>query len=880
MDWLPRPNVVDHPLPDVVCLSKDEDYDHQDWATYPQRQRWKDRVVSAWIAFFQAPPADFLPFLERWLFWAPLEQILNVGDLSAIEHVADIDGRACITVKAALDQLISIHTLRPNLEGYGMHKAFYIQYNPVQLKELPHSWKHLSLSEFCITHPYLFSDPRSQPLVWATELLHDISTTTFQQCNNSGGGGLGRGSVKWLYQDCSKIGIRQPDELCQQSFDRFRSTNWCPWDVAVLSRKYSPTLCFYISQFGRPTPWREHLTEANSSNTSHEHEARESDVPQNLICTTQRCVFARIDNETYTTAHAPGCSGCDELSVSRHELSDLLKAEQIPLTSLEQNSDGALQLSLYSHSGIGRKRPYIAFSHVWADGLGNLRDNAIPGCQAKSLQDLVDKRKFVRRFRRRRHATAIVPRRTREREEKLEAEAQSRWEARDDWPEHYWLDTLSVPPDALEDSQHQQKLAIHKMRETYEQAEAVVVLDAWLRCCSATVTSPLETLSRIITSPWTRRLWTLQEGVLPKTLLFAFEDSLEDADVVAKELRRLFEPGVPLWLTDEGPFELQPWYYQALGAEVQCQYYNLRRKEAETLASKAGLGYYNSLSMTGIRAALQFRSTSVDSNEALCLSVLTNISVKTLCHVKASNRMMRYWLLLQSVDVKMLLWIFQRLDEENFRWAPSTLLHNPISLRQLDTIAPVIKDRYGWKTAQVTKHGLVVHAKAIILRLEHKIRANYAFRVEFSNMKAVVIRHSWLPTDEAPRGEKLEPFMLRHRRDYNLAILFFREGKLSYSKISTGVLVGLLDRNTIANRVQYLEPVTVHVENNNWVPTDPKVNWWGKQALFTVHGVTRKRKGGYRQFDDDSDHDEVYQIPDRKSSRIIQGEIIEKWLVR
>jgi hypothetical protein len=71
-----------------------------------------------------------------------------------------------------------------------------------------------------------------------------------------------------------------------------------------------------------------------------------------------------------------------------------------------------------------------------------------------------------------------------------------------------------------------QKIALQKMRQTYKDATAVLVLvlDSWLLSCEVSRKPETETLMRIFNSPWNRRLWTFQGGALPKSRMFQFGD--------------------------------------------------------------------------------------------------------------------------------------------------------------------------------------------------------------------------------------------------------------------------------------------------------------------------------------------------------------------
>ena len=65
--------------------------------------------------------------------------------------------------------------------------------------------------------------------------------------------------------------------------------------------------------------------------------------------------------------------------------------------------------------------------------------------------------------------------------------------------------------------------ALNRMKSTYKCAEKILVLDTSLEIVDSSV-SPEEGLIRIRYSPWSSRLWTMQEGRLGLNLYFQFRD--------------------------------------------------------------------------------------------------------------------------------------------------------------------------------------------------------------------------------------------------------------------------------------------------------------------------------------------------------------------
>jgi hypothetical protein len=65
-------------------------------------------------------------------------------------------------------------------------------------------------------------------------------------------------------------------------------------------------------------------------------------------------------------------------------------------------------------------------------------------------------------------------------------------------------------------------MAVKKLGLVYERAEHVLVLDASLMSYNFRNLDVAEQIVRVFTSSWTRRLWTLQEGAIARSLYFQF----------------------------------------------------------------------------------------------------------------------------------------------------------------------------------------------------------------------------------------------------------------------------------------------------------------------------------------------------------------------
>ena len=172
-------------------------------------------------------------------------------------------------------------------------------------------------------------------------------------------------------------------------------------------------------------------------------------------------------------------------------------------------SAGEIPVVVYDGRQLSTRRapegPYVAISHVWADGLGSTSETGLPTCQVSRIAAL---------------ARELVPNGA------------------------FWIDGLCVP-----EARHLRKRAIRLMAQTYRGAEKVVVLDAGIRTHCTLSSSPAENVLRIKTSVWMQRVWTMHEAFLARELHFEFLDGLVAGSTIRQGLDRLSAPldGLRWW---------------------------------------------------------------------------------------------------------------------------------------------------------------------------------------------------------------------------------------------------------------------------------------------------------------------------------------------
>ena len=113
-------------------------------------------------------------------------------------------------------------------------------------------------------------------------------------------------------------------------------------------------------------------------------------------CSDQRCVTAQIDEPSYRTLHDTEARTCSNLGPNTEDLCKVVEGQAE--SSISTGSNGIAMISRAAGgSSLALEtvrwqpgRPYMAFSHVWADGLRNTQENTLPGCE-KEPEDILEK---------------------------------------------------------------------------------------------------------------------------------------------------------------------------------------------------------------------------------------------------------------------------------------------------------------------------------------------------------------------------------------------------------------------------------------------------------------------------------------------------------
>ena len=411
--------------------------------------------------------------------------------------------------------------------------------------------------------------------------------------------------------------------------ERFRRSGWCPSQIEIMMRSSTSlqSLHFFAS-----------MQESISAG-------------RHGRCNNQKCLAYQTDFEDYAPQHVTANCRCKDVCVDMSSLHTVLTFGALPLLRIrEAETLDELTVELVA------SRPntcYLALSHVWADGLGNAKANALPRCQLLRFS------RMIRSLR-----VKLSP-------ENAQTELL------------FWCDTLCCPIAPVEAKNQ----VLAHMKNIYERATCVLVLDASIQRYMSEAMGPEETCARILASGWMRRLWTLQEGALPADkgrLWFQFGDQ-------AVNLRPLWQQMIRLFNTDLGRRGL------ALDILSRIRIFTtfFHRDSNDPGAD-----------LSTVDAALQHRSVSVSSDEPLLIGALLDLDVAKILNGSNETRIHRLWSLMpaavRGLPKDILFRIGPRLREEGYRWAPSSMLYFEDSNSVLQTM------RKGDNQGTPTQHGLMV----------------------------------------------------------------------------------------------------------------------------------------------------------------------------
>ncbi|KAI6874735.1 hypothetical protein KC323_g601 [Hortaea werneckii] len=315
-----------------------------------------------------------------------------------------------------------------------------------------------------------------------------------------------------------------------------------------------------------------------------------------------------------------------------------------------------------SHDDTETDTPYVALSHVWAEGLGNPLANALPVCQLNYVYECVENLRQELGLQQRK---LLV-----------------------------WLDTLCC---TVSSPKHR-NMCLQQMQQIYRNATAVLILDAQLARFSALELDSVEICARLLFSTWMRRLWTLQEGALARRLWVQLADRPVSMERVQEDIEKIYRNRsvhnqLTLMLVS-GLKRLRN--FGGISEARSDDDKNNRRQEP---------------SLVDVHMAFRNRSVSVPSDEALCLCTCLAIDQTLVVQATTDQRLAAFWSAMRHagrrVPNSLLFFNGPRHAQEGLRWAPISFLGSTSSWSGLR------KANFTDEVAHISSEGLLVYLPAI-----------------------------------------------------------------------------------------------------------------------------------------------------------------------
>ena len=343
-------------------------------------------------------------------------------------------------------------------------------------------------------------------------------------------------------------------------------------------------------------------------------------------CTSFRCEGNYVDPKEYQTQHTEDACQCALVEVDQAQVVSILADGGVPVVGCSLTAIHAGEpLHVERSSSVTL---YVAISHVWSHGLGNVRTNAIRTCQVERLLG------YFRVF---------------------DDHGDDPHPPQADRQRYFWLDTLCVP---VSDNEAR-KTAIGRLSETYKDAQIVLVLDKELH--SYPIPSTTEEITmRLSCSDWMRRLWTLQEGVLARELHVQFLDGVVD---LAKEHKKEQD--------DEG--NKVPTSNNI--ASDSRQLYS----DIEMLNIAVEGSDFEVTKLIHISNALRYRSTSRPGDEAICIATFIGFYTDRVHDLPPDRRILYLLSHIPKVPRHIMFMAGTKLQDEGYRWAPASFLNRNTS---------------------------------------------------------------------------------------------------------------------------------------------------------------------------------------------------------
>ncbi|OAP60327.1 hypothetical protein AYL99_05329 [Fonsecaea erecta] len=589
MDHLPRPNdpVIDIESFYIPFLSHDE-YDGKGLKFYPDRKGWTYKSEPGHVTFEHhgervSNGTQIASFLQTWLYFGFLSEVTG--------------------------QLVDSTQFRKETTSGN------VRVDSSCLADIVGSWSKLVVEESWSSDPAQMQpwvDHRYGALFHVREIIVNTAAAESRVMPRElmlvclGIAVLGEYVDQALTEVCRHKGLQPPatqnwwslllpNSPADPLLDLMEARGWCPNRIVGLQLRDPRSLgmLWYFANLAPPKAHGEHLD-----------------------CTPELCTLLQVDLQRYETLHDDKLCRCPFQGPPADTLAAATEKGIVSLVTVAKHPVGSTKV----HVTLRERREdcaYVAISHVWADGKGNLSANTLPQCVLRDLQNC--------------------------------ANALSSPGVHDDMP--FWIDTLCLPREPLE----LRRKGVAFLSDAFRYATHVLVIDSYLRSFHARSMAPIEVLARILSSDWNRRLWTLSEARLGRRVWVQFKDyAVEIAGVIER------------WKNTATRIPCLPSIHVVNHIiEHMAVTTPMSKVRAETTLRQ----------IPQLRLALQTRTTTWGFDEPICLSTVMGVDTRKVVEAPNEQKMQVLWSLVSNIPAGLAFSpATRKLSNSGYRWAPMSLM--------------------------------------------------------------------------------------------------------------------------------------------------------------------------------------------------------------
>ena len=520
-------------------------------------------------------------FIQNWiicgLFQAVLARNISCDDIKETAPGSDGEKNSFLSLQPLFKEFVSRRNL---ISG----DTAYHQTTPALLDKALWLLEDIDSLGFPLSGASMIPRPTALSLLTLVNTLHDYS-------------------VFWCLPHRSE---RSGNSRVRSLEYKLRDEGWCPERIKRLRVDIGPEGLYYASL----------LKSANDHDENHDECSEFACVAHNIK---DREAYQQIHQTQYCKCTARECQHKTEdcecrVSYDVERLTEKIctsvTRRAIPLLTAKYKDNKVSVDVTESHEG----HDYVAISHVWSDGMGNPKENALLSCQISRIDG------FVRKI-----------------FDTLELGSDPK----------FWLDTLCVPVAPPET----RASAIESMNRVYADAKLVLVVTSELTSIAMPSTA-CEVLMRIYQSKWLKRLWTMPEGALAKRLALQFSDR-------SVTQRRLEEHAAVQFQYTE---------------ETTAIPTNRAKHIITNLSNMVG----DSKSLEDIFLCLWYgirgRATSKPSDQAICAAVMCDLNMTQILAAPDESKMIEFWRACKTVPLGVFFVKGPRLNLQTMRWAPREFL--------------------------------------------------------------------------------------------------------------------------------------------------------------------------------------------------------------